>query len=287
VTPGRPGLVALLSALVALAIQPCLSLAHEFWIAPSTYVAQDGDTVRVSAFSGMGFRGEARRYAPGRVVRFVALAGGTTDLAGAGVEGDTVFAAIVPPDAGGLLVAYESTAAAIELPGAEFDAYLVEDGLDAPLAMRRAARGGGDVQRERYARCAKTWVAGPARDRASAVAGLTLELVPLRDPGPGSWLPLRVLFRGRPLAGALVRAWRQPLDPGPPARGRASRDSVGIAMEARSDAQGVVRLQLAEAGEWLLSCVHMLRSDDPAKSDWQSWWASLTFARPVAPRPPR
>jgi len=262
-----------------MAVHSSPARAHEFWLAPSAYVASVGDTVRVSAFSGMGFRGEARRYAHARGVRFVAVDAERTDLADSGLEGDSVFASVVARDAGGLLIAYESNAASIELPGAEFDRYLEEDGLDVPLALRRASGVKDGLQRERYARRAKTWVSGPSWRRACTVTGLALELVPLADPGCEQHLSLRVLFRGRPLVGGVVRAWRQPLEPGTVVRGRARRDSVGFVAEARSDKQGVVHLHMAGEGEWLVSCVHMVRSDDVTKSDWQSWWASLTFGR--------
>jgi len=184
-----------------MAVHSSPARAHEFWLAPSAYVASVGDTVRVSAFSGMGFRGEARRYAHARVVRFVAVDAERTDLADSGLEGDSVFASVVARDAGGLLIAYESNAASIELPGAEFDRYLEEDGLDVPLALRRASGVKDGLQRERYARRAKTWVSGPSWRRACTVTGLALELVPLADPGCEQHLSLRVLFRGRPLVG--------------------------------------------------------------------------------------
>ena len=279
-TTWRLVLAGILAGLAGTGIQPSLAQAHEFWLAPSVYDAHAGDTVRVLAFSGAGFRGESRRFARGRVVRLVASGVEPADLAGAGVDGDSVFASIALRDARGSLIAYESNAATIELPGPEFDAYLEQAGLDVPRALRRAEGARSDVQRERYARCAKTWVSGSASRRATAVTGLTLELVPLRDPSREGRLLLRVLFRGRPLPGGLVRAWRQPLGPGPILRGRALRDPVGALAEARSDEEGIVRLDAPEAGEWLVSCVHMVRSENPAESDWQSWWASLTFARP-------
>lgn len=253
--------------------------AHEFWLAPSRYIAHAGDTIRVSAFSGMGFRGETRPFAPQRVVRLFAVGDTSAAFTKGAVEGDSIFATFVPRDGGGTLIAYESNAASIELPNVEFDEYLAEEGLAAVLALRRTDGNNRDAQRERYARCAKTWVSGPSWQRASEVMGLTLELVPLSDPSRAQELTLRVLFRGRPLAGALVRAWRQPLAHSGDSRGQAPRASVRVETESRSDRSGMVRLLIAGKGEWLLSCVHMEPSEDPAISEWQSWWASFTFGR--------
>jgi hypothetical protein len=56
-----------------------------------------------------------------------------------------------------------------------------------------------------------------------------------------------------------------------------------MVVQARTDARGMVTLDTASPGEWLVSAVHMIPSEDRAEADWQSRWASLTFAR-VGPR---
>ena len=67
-----------------------------------------------------------------------------TDLRRAAINGDFTWARFVAPDAGGAMVGYESNWADIELPAAEFDAYLSEEGLDGPLRERaRRGRVGG------------------------------------------------------------------------------------------------------------------------------------------------
>jgi uncharacterized GH25 family protein len=109
--------------------------------------------------------------------------------------------------------------------------------------------------------------------------GLPLEIVPMADPARGTRLRVRVLYHGQPLAHALVRAWRQPLAGGAVPLAAAARDSVGPAAEARTDRRGVATLPLGRTGEWLVSTVHMVPSEDRAVADWQSLWSSLTFAR--------
>jgi hypothetical protein len=58
---------------------------------------------------------------------------------------------------------------------------------------------------------------------------------------------------------------------------------VGPAWAGRTDANGRVVLRVDAPGEWLLSTVHMEACPDPGVADWQSWWASLTFAWPARP----
>ena len=141
--------------------------------------------------------------------------------------------------------------------------------------------------RERYARCPKTWITSRASGRASPrllePLGLPLEIVPLADPTMSRSLRVRVLDHGRPLAGALVKTWRQSLDPEGRPRNAGTRDSVDVAARARTDRDGVAQLPLAGPGEWMVSVVHMVPSTVPAEADWESRWASLTFGRFVPP----
>ncbi len=264
-------------AVTLLALAPVPAAAHEFWLSPSRYRAAAGDTVLVSACVGTGFRGETRPYAASRVVRFALQAGRRLDLTRAATNGDLVMARFVAADDGGALVAYESTFAAIELPADEFDRYLATAGLDGPRAARAkaVARAPG---RERYARCPKACIAGRQPARLLQPAGLTFELVPLADPAAGPTVSVQALFRGKPLSGALVRAWSRPLA-GPRPFDPATRDSVGPAGEARTDGRGIATLRVDRPGEWLMSAVHMIPSADREAADWESYWASLTFAR--------
>jgi len=78
-----------------------------------------------------------------------------------------------------------------------------------------------------------------------------------------------------------VRAWNQRLAGAMRPLDGATRDSVGPVVQGRTDARGHVRLVLPHGGEWMLSAVHMVPSRDPRTSDWESFWSSLTFARPV------
>ncbi len=274
--------------------------AHEFWLAPSTYRAAAGDTVAVAAFVGTGFRGERRPYAPSRVAALTLHAARTLDLAQAAVPGQSALARFVAADSGGAVVAYLSRFAALTQADSAFDAYLALEGLDAALAARARSRAGANARqqtsnpsrgsrgaagaappgfvRERYRRCAKSWIAGSDPARALRPVGLPLEIVPLAPPGSAPAFELRVLFEGAPLEGALVRAWRAALGSDGRPTDAAARDSTGAVAEARTDAQGNATLAVATPGEWLVGVVHMIPSRDPVAADWESNWASLTFA---------
>lgn len=273
-TPGRT-----LTLLALLLIGPASAArAHQFWLSPSIYSGAPCRPIAVGAFAGTGFRGEGKPWSPDHAVRFLVRAGRVLDLAPAAAPGDFAWARFAPSDAGGAMLAFESTFTPIELPAAAFDRYLEEEGL---MAARRARAGmpAGIPGRERYRRCAKAWLGGADDRRANTPLGLPLEIVPGAAPGAAARLLVRVLRGGRPLAGALVQAWRAPLGPGAVPRDASERDSAGVVWKGRTDGRGLVVVPVAEAGEWLVSAVDMVPSSNRVEADWESTWASLTFAR--------
>src|SRR5262249_36515216 len=154
----------------------------------------------------------------------------------------------------------------------KFNQYLAEEGLDAVAAQRAQSKTTRAEAREQFSRCAKSLVViggdvnAAQHDRA---LGFTLELVAERNPyllAPGDVLPLQLLYRGQPLAGALVVAMNR-LDP-------------AAKVSARTDASGRVRLRIGRDGLWLIKAVHMIAAPDRSQADWASYWASLTFERP-------
>lgn len=272
-------LTILLAAVGAVALLPARAFTHEFWLSPSSYHGARGDTLQISASVGTGFRGERVPYPSTRTRSFTLRGARVIDLRPATMNGELAYARFVAADAGGFIVAYESGFTPLTSSVADFDRYLALEGLDRPGAARAKQGAKAGPGRERYARCAKTWIAGSDPARALRAAGLQLEIVPLSDPAAWGPLRLRVLYRGRPLAGALVRAWNTPLQRGVIPHDAASRDSVGTSAQVRTDGGGVATITLGAPGEWLLSAVHMVPSPARADADWESYWASLTFAR--------
>ncbi|HTM57412.1 MAG TPA: DUF4198 domain-containing protein [Candidatus Udaeobacter sp.] len=276
----RPAFLIALPLALSLTLAWCgRAGAHEFWLAPSRYIAAARDTVTLGVLVGTGFKGELKPWAAPRAVSFTMHGPRALDLRPVTLNGDVVWARVVLPDDGGALFAYESNWADITVPAPEFEAYLATEGLDQPLAARRRA-GATGPGRERYARCPKCWIKGSHPERARQTIGLSLEIVPLDDPSSVRDLRVRVLFHGQPLAGALVRGWTRPLASPSAPIAASERDSVPPVASARTGRDGIARLDLAHDGEWMLSCVHMTPSDDTREADWQSLWASLTFARP-------
>lgn len=256
-------------------------IAHEYWLTPSSYSASPGQTVSVQAFVGSDFKGELRPFAATRTVRLEIQGRERKDIRSNAINGDLNLANLMIEEDGGVVVAFETNFVPITLPAEQFDEYLRKEGLNDPLKARLALGAVAGPGRERYARCAKTWIAGRDGARLAQAFGMPLEIIPRNDPlAPGS-LEVQVLYHSRPLEGVLVKAWNQPLAAGTIPREQSARDTVKPSAEARSGPEGIAILKIDGPGEWLLSAVHMVPSREKKEADWESLWASLTFARAV------
>ncbi|MDZ4803690.1 MAG: DUF4198 domain-containing protein [Candidatus Eisenbacteria bacterium] len=283
---GRPasrfawGPVAFLSILLCACGAPA-ALAHEYWLSATDYRVTRGERVAVSAWVGTGFRGEPKLYADSRTAALDLTTDHRTNLIPLAAEADSHFARVTAPDDSGMVISFLSQYSVLTLPAARFDSYLLSEGLDEVVSLRQKRGHSNVMGKERYRRCAKTWIAGRTTDagRVSRPVGLPFEIVPLIDPVGNESVQVRLLFEGNPKSGLLVRAWRAPLGRDGGGFQSADRDSTGPVAEARTDTRGEATLQLRGSGEWLIGAVTMIPARK-ASSDWESYWASLTFGRP-------
>jgi hypothetical protein len=257
------------SALLALA---SAAAAHDFWIEPSSFTPRPGDAVTFQLRVGERFAGEVVPRSDAMIARFVA-AGPDGEQPVRGADGVDPAGIATFTEPGLYVVGYRSRPSAIELDPAKFATYLESEGLQS-IASLRAARGDGErPARERYSRCAKALLAvGPeSRRGGDTPLGFTLELIAETNPAtlvPGDSLPLRLTYDGAPIAGVLVSALHA--------------TTAAPPVAARTDAAGRVALPLGASGPWLVKAVHMVAVPPGEDAEWESYWASLTFALPDA-----
>lgn len=253
----------------AAALASCLAIAahaHELWLLPSTFEPARGEAVDVDLRVGAGWPGESMARQSEQVLR-LALLDATGERALPGLRGALPAAMALPRVAGASWLIYRSDRLALRLDAPMFERYLREEGLEHVIHARAQSGESAQPGRELYSRCAKTLlrVDGDSTgfDRR---ADLTLELMLMSDPRAAdaqSRLRLRVLHRGQPLGGVLVRALPQ--------------KAAMPAVQARSMADGSVDLALGANGIWLLNAVHMERAPHGSGADWESLWSSLTL----------
>jgi hypothetical protein len=242
--------------------------AHDFWIEPGSFESGVGTEVTLRLRVGQALTGDPLPRLGAQILEFYALAG-ERRVEISGQDGDEPAGRWRPEKPGLHTVVYISRGSYVELQAEKFSAYLIEEGLDTALAERRRRDEDEVPARERFARHAKALIAVGEAAGEDRALGLELELVAERNPyalTPGSTLPVRLLYHGRPLANAQVVA-----------RSQARREEPEI---VRTDRQGRAVLHLDTAGAWLVKAVHMVRAEDDPLAEWHSLWASLTFALP-------
>lgn len=255
------------------------ALAHDFWLQPRSWQATPGVPMPISFEVG---HGDAReRWAAGedkvRALNDIAL-GGTIDLrplfrAG----GEQPHLTRTFRREGLHIISMVSGDSVSILPATRFQEYLRLEGLTPAIVARQRSGRENSTGREYYSRRSKALiqVGRPnANDDRLAMRpiGLTLEVVPLRNPyslGPGQPLPILILYEGRPLPGALVKLTRLEADALP-------------LRSVRSDARGKVNFTIPKAGSWLINVVWTKPITSP-QVQFSTVFSSLTFGYPAKP----
>jgi uncharacterized GH25 family protein len=265
-----PRIVARLALGMALACAAA-GTAHDLWIEPSSFTPAPATRLAVRLRIGQLFQGDPFPRDAKLMVRFAVL----------GAAGESPIPGVPDTDPAGYLIAgppglyelvYTSNHASVTLDAAKFEKYLADEGLERISALRARRGLSGSPVREIFSRCAKSLieVGGDPGSGYDRVLGLRLELIPGKNPytlAPGQELPVRLLYGGAPLANAQVAA--------------ISKDQPTKQVAARTDAQGRASLRLDRPGVWLVKAVHMIAAPAPSGADWESIWASLTFALPA------
>lgn len=269
---------------VALVATTCAALllgaatlsAHDFWIVPTAFAVAAGDAIEIEGRTSTNFPSSLSAVAPERVAEARVIGSASDERVS---EMSTREKSLVlrhrPSAPGQRVVAVALASRAARTTPARLERYIALEG--APELAARYRQDGAypqaDSLTQTTAKYAKTVVEIGARGpRAfTRLAGHPLELVPVNDPAalrPGDTLRVRVLYRGRPLAGAHLHA------------GVAARDSAHAAakkdLSITTGADGVARVPLAEGGLWNVRTLHGAPVAEGG-ADWEVLFATLVF----------
>lgn len=104
----------------------------------------------------------------------------------------------------------------------------------------------------------------------SEVLGHDLEIVPLADPGTlarGDYLPIKVMFNGKPLSSSHVFATYVGF----------STEKNTFAYATKTDKKGIAKIRMLKAGVWLITTCHIEAYPDLKECDQYKFASSLTF----------
>ena len=233
--------------------------AHDFWLVPDAFAVAPGGWVEVRGQTSSAFPTSESAVALDRIADARLLsATGADPLTGLSHLGTSLRVRHRPTATGQYLIAMALKPRSLREGSAGFRRYMELEGAT-ELAQRYAREGllpTTDSITRRYAKYAKTVVeVGQGGARAfDRVAGHPLEFVPLTDPAAlraGDSLAVRLLFRGRPLAGAHLHAGAAPAQSSGAGQGStAARASAAVAQDLSlvTDALGIARIPVAREG---------------------------------------
>ena len=258
--------------------------AHEFWVEPSAFQPQIGDTITADLVIGTDFLGASAIYVPDQIERFAVIAApddATRDNSGipiTGRYGDRPAGTFTVSMPGVNIILHQTAPLYLTYASADkFTAFVTEKGYPEAVAQHQRRGLSPDKITERYQRFAKSLITvGPAARNGDRVLGLRYEVLaetnPYRHPAPAT-MTVRVLADGLPVAGTQVTVF--------------TRDNPRRVDRKNyiTDAAGRIEFAVQTGRDYLVDAVRLLPIDDAAEprgAVWESLWASLVFHVPSA-----
>ncbi len=247
--------------------------AHDFWLQPDQFATGPGIRLPMIFLVGHGVARQRSTIGKDRVKLFRAIGPqGSSDRLGDLTMGQAADAGSVFTAPGTYVLAFSTSNVPSELPALRFNDYATAEGLSLVLQQRTASRATNSPGRELYSRRGKALiqVGSPGKvpqPQVTAPVGLGLEIVPLINPyqpGTSKTLPVRVLYQGRPLVGALVKL------------NNLQADAEPVEMH-RSDSTGQTSFSLPRTGQWQLNVVWSQPLPRNGTADFLTTFSSLSF----------
>lgn len=259
----------ILLCFVLLTVLPVL--AHEFWLEPQQYIFSRGEEINIRLRVGEGFTGENWKGNREKVNFLNLYYGDVIDSSLnthiSDEKGDSLQFSVF--EEGTVMVVFNNLNTFIELEPQKFLDYLTEDGLTNAIEYRSQNNETDSVGREWYQRSVKTivQVGNTKSDIYKKQTTLPLDIIPQSHPylvSGRQQMKMKVLFNKEPLANHKIRVWHKM--PG------------GVTDSSyTSNSNGEISFTVEPRGEWMVSCVNMIRlTNDPA-AQWQSYWGSCTW----------
>lgn len=242
--------------------------AHDFWLEAQPFYTESGKTVDLSVHVGNDFAGESLPNIVNWYTDF-SLYQATSKTKVKGELGRDPAGFFIPEQNGTYAIGYQSTFSYVEIDSDTFNRYLKEEGLDNAIDYRQKYNQTQAEGKENYIRHAKVLVQAGNEfdiDNSALKFGYELEIIPVENPylkKINDNLDVQILYKNKPIDNILLIAF--------------TKTNPQQTQRVRSDQNGKATITLNQTGPWLLKAVKILKLEEN-KADWQSHWASLTFA---------
>lgn len=246
-------------------------LAHEFWLEPQQYIFSRGEEINIRFKGGESFTGKNWSGSRERINFLNLYYGDVVDSSLnehiSDEKGDSLQFSVF--EEGTVMVVFNNNNSYIESSPKEFLEYLTEDGLTNAIDYRKDHSETDSTGREYYQRSVKTivQVGSNKTDVYKKQTPLPLDIIPQSHPyhvNGKHQMKMKVLFNKEPLVNHKIRVWHKMPD--------------GVTDSSyTSNENGEVVFTVEPKGEWMVSCVNMIRLKDDPKAQWQSYWGSCTW----------
>jgi len=250
------------------------AVAHDMFLKPDRFFVAENAPLDLVLINGTFTKSE-NSIARNRLLDISVLgpAGRTRiDTSAWKADGDTSFFSTKAGGAGTYVMGVSTRSNIIALTGKEFNEYLESDGIPDVLAARKRDGELDRAVKERYHKHVKAMVqVGEARsDHYATALGYPAEIIPVENPytlKAGSTFRFKTMVDGKPAGNQYVQYGGRT-----PNGGRIEMKAV------RSNAEGIGEIRISGPGTWYVKFINMTRLSGDPEADYESKWASLTFA---------
>lgn len=248
-------------------------IAHEFWMAPSSYLLKQNETFGFNCYAGEDFKEAVWAKRKDRTLQvFQYHLSNKKDITPVFKEKDSLAIRMKISEKGNHLIALRSIPSYIELDPTLFKTYLLEDGMMNIVEYRKKNGLEKKRSREFYQRCAKSllMVDGLLDSSYKINTGMPLEIIPQQNPYAvkvNDSLEVFVSFMGKALKNYQVRSWCK------------KEGKLLVKAFYKTNTKGYAKIPLSSKGEWMISLVKMELHLNSNKADYDSYWGSYTFLK--------
>jgi uncharacterized GH25 family protein len=246
--------------------------AHDLFLKPDNFFAKVNQKISISVLNGT-FQTSEGSVSFARLTNVSVVSPSETRTNP--VEADftknetTAFLNFVPKETGNYVVGLSTSWRENALAAAEFNEYLVAEGIPDVLEDRKRDKELEKDARYRYSKYVKTilQIGDKQTDSYKTVLGYAVEMIPQTNPyklKAGNSIEILCLKDGKPLVGQTVLT------------GRETDGKLALEKNIRSNSNGIIKIKLDRPGKWYAKFINMVKIDDP-KLNYESKWATLTF----------
>jgi len=256
----------------------CLSLlsfihvsGQDIWIHTDKFIYKRAETINLKFLTGKNFKGTNWKGSNDDVdvlrLFFEDVIDRKLDNNLSDRNGDSLQ--IVMLDEGTVVVTSQTKNSFRDIKANEFNDYLKENGLTDILKYR--VKNGDTIKAglENYRHCSKTifQVGGKTNNTYKQKTGLPIDIIPGEHPysvARDGHFKMKIFFLGKPLKNSKIKVWHR------------SKDKISQE-DYTTDKEGEVKIFLSPEGEWMISCIKMVRLQNDLQAEWQSYRGSLTW----------